>query len=183
MHSIHSFQKACLFREEAEKMIPNYARLEHMLIKDEGRGKNGQMLYFCPAGKLTFGVGRNLEGRKEWFAQDELNHGKKHGIDSMVSFCLCHDAQVAHQAVCDLFGRDEIEWWHERRIHAVTNVMFCLGETVFRRFQNMIGAIRHNWWNDAAHHLLDSRWYRKYPERPGRLAREYMLAVDSDYED
>ncbi len=158
-------------------MIPNYERLSRMLEKDEGRG----LLYFCPAGKLTFGVGRNLEARKEHFTQQELNHGKKHGVGGLVDICLLHDAEQAYRDVCDLFGWEIVGHWHSRRVHAVVNAVFCLGITRFRRFVKTVQYIKFNKWQDAAIELLDSKWHRDTPHRPERLAAEFRLDPNSEY--
>lgn len=159
-------------------MIQNYERLASMLERDEGRG----LLYFCPAGKLTFGVGRNLEARKEYFTQQELNHGKKYGVGGLVDICLRHDAAQAYRDVCELFGWGVVDRWHERRIHAVVNAVFCLGITKFRRFANTVRYIKMDRWVDASIELCDSKWWRDAPNRPERLSAEFRLDPNSEYD-
>jgi hypothetical protein len=161
-------------------MIPNYSRLERMLIRDEGRGKRGQMFYFCQAGCLTFGVGRNVDAHE--FTKQERIVGRTQGLVAMSDICLLHDAERSYRDVCDLFGWDVVAGWHERRIHAVTNAVFCLGITRFRRFVKTIDYIKRGMWMDASIELCDSDWRRKTPDRPDRLAQEFRLEQDSEYD-
>lgn len=110
------------------------------LIADEGYALKP---YRCPAGKLTIGVGRNLEdvGMSPREVMDMLDHD----VDG---------------AVADLAG--SFPWFvtlDAVRQRAVVNLRFNLGPKRFRTFKKFLAAMAAGDYDTAAEELVDSRWY------------------------
>ena len=101
--------------------------------------------YKCTAGKLTIGIGRNLDDR---------------GITEGEARYLCmNDIQNARIDLEHIFG--DVKHFSENRQKALLNMMFNLGYNKFTGFKKMIVAIKSNDWHEAAEQAKDSRWYRQ----------------------
>lgn len=110
--------------------------------------------YRCTSGKLTIGVGRNLEDN---------------GISTQESdFLLGNDIKTA---------RDEVEKYEffnaldDVRQGALIDMMFNLGASRFRNFGKMILALTNNDYKKAAEEMLDSRWALQVGMRAVRLSK------------
>ena len=119
-----------------------FLNLVSMLKRHEGfRSKP----YYCTAGKLTIGYGRNL---------DDV------GITEVeAGFLLKVDALRATDDAGDIFPN--ILSYTENRQIAIINMLFNLGKTRFLGFSDMIKAIKRNDWISASIEALDSKWARK----------------------
>lgn len=130
-----------------------------MLIEDEGLRLKP---YRCPAGKLTIGVGRNL---------DDVGITQEEAM-----LLLDNDLNVCRNDLRGLFGGDLWDTMAVARRAALTNMRFNLGAAGFRNFVGMIEAVRAGKWSQASAEALDSKWAREdvQPPRSQRIAR--MLA-------
>jgi lysozyme len=127
------------------------AALRRELIRDEGLRTRA---YKDTVGKLTAGIGRNLEDVE--FTQDE--------IDLMFH----NDIQ---RCVDDLQG---FSWWAELdpvRQRAICNMRFNLGPNKFREFKATLEALDRKDYYMASQRMLASKWAAQVKSRAIRLAR------------
>lgn len=130
---------------------PDYAALtvaEGLIRRHEGvRYKP----YTCTAGKLTIGVGRNLED--VGVSKDE------------VELMLANDIAACSTDLGAFY------WWaplSPNRKAALLDLMFCVGPGGFRAFRKMIAAIESQDWEEAGRQILDS----KFAKQTGQRARD-----------
>jgi lysozyme len=119
------------------------------LLRDEGLRLKP---YRCPAGKLTIGVGRNIDDR---------------GISESEALCLLDNDISECQADLRSF-----EWFARLdsvRQRALLNMRFQLGPAGFRGFTKMLQALAAGDMVAAARHGADSKWARS--DAPARAAR------------
>ena len=114
-------------------------RLEHQLIRHEGLKLKP---YVCPAGKLTIGIGRNLEAN---------------GIsEEEALFLLRNDLEWVKA------GLDRnVPWWRsldEVRQAVLQNMAFNLGIGGLLGFKKFLSALQNGVYTTAAAEMLDSRW-------------------------
>jgi lysozyme len=125
--------------------------LKNQLILHEGLKLEP---YECTAGKLTIGVGRNIEDIG--ITEDEAR------------YLLDNDIL----RVCDELDRN-LSWWRDLsdvRQRVLVDMVFNLGISRFMQFQNAISAIESGDYDKAAEEMLDSRWAKQVGQRAHRLA-------------
>ena len=134
--------------------------LAEMLIEDEGLRLTP---YRCTAGKLTIGVGWNLDDCP--MRRDEA------------LLRLDNDLTECRADLRTIFGPDLWDTMAVARRAALSNMRFNLGPAGFRGFKTMIAAGIAGEWQKAAAAALDSKWAREdvSPKRSSRIAR--MLAT------
>jgi lysozyme len=111
--------------------------------------------YKDSVGKLTIGVGRNL---------DDVGISRQEAL-----LMLANDITKVRREVKQAFP-----WFaslNSARKNVVLNMVFNLGLPRFRRFKKAIRAMKTKRWNDAAEEMLDSRWARQVKGRAKELAR------------
>ncbi len=114
-------------------------KLVNQLIEHEGECLKP---YKCPAGKLTLGVGRNIEDN---------------GIRRSESrYMLMNDIAECREDLQRLFY--EFDSFTENRQVALLDLRFNLGPSRFRSFKRMIAAIIADDWKKASLEAQDSRW-------------------------
>ena len=126
-------------------------KLKAELIRDEGLRLKP---YRCTAGKLTIGVGRNLDD--VGLADEEAKYLLKTDID---------------RAMDDLDRN--VPWWRsmtDARQRAIVNMCFNLGWPRLSQFKNMLAHLQSGDFERAAAEALDSRWARQVGERSARIA-------------
>ena len=127
-------------------------KLRDMLIRHEGLRRKP---YRDTVGKLTIGVGRNL---------DDVGITRDEAL-----ILLDHDIAKVRREVKRAFA------WFPRlntaRQNVVLNMVFNLGLPRFRRFRKTIAAIKDKRWDDAADEMLNSNWARQVKGRARELAR------------
>jgi lysozyme len=124
--------------------------------------------YRCPAGKLTIGVGRNLEdnplNEKERRALGDYEHGITHNGAMML---LRNDVE---RCLKDL---KTLECWRslsiERR-YALLDMCFQLGFRGLCKFERMLKALEEKNYHLASIHCLDSKYAKDTPARAKRIA-------------
>lgn len=133
--------------------------LRQDLVRDEGLRLT---VYRCPAGYLTVGVGRNIEGR---------------GISKAEAFYLLDNDINA--CLDDLAS---FTWWgalNPIRQRALLNMRFQLGSGGFRAFKNMLAALETRDYASAAAHARDSKWFTAdSPERAKRVTAQIETGAE-----
>jgi lysozyme len=130
----------------------NRARLSKQLEVDEGRRRR---LYKDTVGKLTIGVGRNIEDRG--LRDDEIDLMLSNDIDEAIG--------IARALVVNFDQLDDV------RQEVVTNMALNLGMTRLGGFKQFIGALLRFDFQRATTEMMDSKWYEQVGERGKRLAR------------
>lgn len=144
-------------------MSPEFAeRLTHQIRVHEGVKK---FPYVDTVGKLTIGVGRNLEDR---------------GLsDEEIDFLLQSDLRLA------AFELDEAypEWFRltANRRAVLVDMMFNLGRPRFLTFKRFLSALKACKYHEAANEMLDSKWAKQVGRRAQVLS--YMMAHDVAFEE
>lgn len=131
----------------------NTNRLIRTLERHEGFREKP---YRCTAGKLTIGIGRNLEGKGIAYSE--------------ARFMLKNDLNECRWDLESLFpGRFDALPDHIQEV--LTNMRFQLGPGGFRSFKKFIGAILGWDFVLAQKEMLDSKWAKiDTPERAQELA-------------
>lgn len=138
-------------KEEPVKDYPVFmpALREH-LKREEGEKFKP---YRCTSGKLTIGVGRNLQD--VGISQDESD------------YLLFNDIQKVLIQVERMFP--EYEYWKVGRIVAVCSMLFQMGVGGFLGFKSTIRYIKQDKWEEAANQAMQSRWATQTPNRARRV--------------
>ena len=105
--------------------------------------------YKCTSGKLTIGIGRNLED--VGISEDEAN------------MLLRHDIQEATRQLLHAFP-----WmgeFNDARISAMINFTFNVGIGTVKKFENTLSYMKSGDWDKAADEMMDSRWARQVGNR------------------
>ena len=128
----------------------NYTRLREVLTDHEGLKYKP---YKCTAGKLTIGIGHNLDDR---------------GVSPAV-VNLMYDEDVT-EVVADLkiifTDFDDLPY----DIHIVlADMRFQLGANRFRKFRKMIAAVKQSNWPEMIIQMKDSDWYKQTTNRANDL--------------
>lgn len=137
----------------------NKERLKAVLVRHEGVELKP---YRDTRGKLTIGIGRNLEDRG--ISLDEA------------LYMLENDIRIVEREL-----DEAIPWWRDLddvRQEIVVNMAFNLGLPRFLRFKRFIKALKEGNYAQASEEMLDSEWARQV----GRRAKELALAMrNGDY--
>ena len=111
--------------------------------------------YKCTSGKLTIGVGRNLEDIGITEQEAEL--------------LLLNDiGRVKQELVND-------QWYMDLdpvRKAVIENMSFNLGYPTLKKFQNMIASISEGDYETASKEMLNSRWSKQVGQRSIELAEQ-----------
>ena len=131
-----------------------YAALVEQLLADEGLRLKP---YKDTVGKLTIGVGRNLDDR---------------GISEVeAKYLLVNDIKIAEAELT----KHAPWWWQmsEPRQQALLNMCFNLGWPRLSMFENMLAALKARDYDTAAAEALDSRWATQVGNRAKRIAQAF----------
>lgn len=115
--------------------------------------------YRCEAGKLTIGVGRNIE---------DIGITEREAM-----FLLTGDLLRVQDELKANFSF-YIELSSIRQL-VMVDMCFNLGISRFRKFKKMISALKRKDFDEAAKEMLDSRWARQVKSRSARLANMMRL--------
>lgn len=113
--------------------------------------------YRCTAGKLTIGIGRNL---------DDKGISKKEAL-----FMLTNDIRECEHDLTSRIFKNQFYTFPEDIQLVLLDMRFQMGWRGFRRFKKMICAFKENDYVEAIVQMIDSRWYRKIPNRPDNLIK------------
>jgi lysozyme len=126
------------------------ATVRALIAGHEGRTNRP---YLCSAGKLTIGIGRNLDD--VGLTNDEVDYLFENDIRRATRWC---GEVVPHFAILDSV-----------RQMAFLDLMFNLGPTRLRGFRKALAAVERMDWETAADELIDSRWYTQVGRRGPRI--------------
>lgn len=129
----------------------NFPALIQDLIRDEGERLKP---YKDTVGKMTIGVGRNL---------DDV------GISQSESRTLLENdiGRVCADLDANLKGWRE---WTDNRQRAIANMCFNMGWPKLSKFQDMLANMKAGHWDLAALDAMDSLWAKQVGERAKRIA-------------
>ena len=128
----------------------NYTKIKDQLIKHEGLRLKP---YKCTAGKLTIGVGRNL---------DDVGISEQEALDMLfndVGKCLSDLREIFRQF-------DQLP---ENIQLVLVDMRFQLGPSRFRAFKAMIRAVNGLDWDEMARQMKASAWYLQVKNRADNL--------------
>lgn len=128
------------------------SKIKSLLIKHEGfRAKP----YRCTAGKLTIGMGRNLDDKG-------ITHAE-------ADYMLINDITECVTDLEKIFTDfDELP---ENVQLVMTDMRFNLGATGFRSFKNMITAVKNRDWKAVVKSMKASNWYNQVGNRSKKLVK------------
>lgn len=110
--------------------------------------------YHCSEGKLTIGIGRNLESN---------------GIsEEEAEYMALNDIAMAEKAASSLV-RDFLVLNDNRKI-VLVSMAFQMGRTGLSKFVKMLDAVDLGAFRTASDEMLDSRWAKQTPERAKELS-------------
>ena len=125
--------------------------------------------YVCPSGKLTIGVGRNIEDNPLTPKEKRACGDYEHGITrNMAMYLLRNDVE---RCLKDLRGLD---CWHcidVERQYALLDMCFQLGFAGLKKFKKMLKALEIKDFKLASFHCLDSAYAKQVPVRSKRIAK------------
>ena len=130
----------------------NLNRLKETLIRHEGLKLKP---YKCTAGKLTIGVGRNIED--VWITKEEALALLENDIERVVG---------------EIGSR--FEWFaglSDARKEVIVNMVFNLGINGFSKFKNTIDFISTGQYAQAAIEMVESKWADQVGNRAKELSR------------
>lgn len=127
-------------------------RLIAQLIIDEGKRNKP---YRDTVGKLTIGVGRNLDDR---------------GLsDDEIAYLLSNDLKIVEREL-DV----HLTWWRgmcDARQNVLASMAFNMGINTLKTFKNTLQAMRDGRYADAADGMLASKWAKQVGQRAVRLSK------------
>ena len=138
--------------------MDKFESLQDMILRHEGLRLKP---YRCPAGKLTIGVGRNIEDNGITKSEARVL------LDNDIDRCIVELWDIFHP------GRRQGEDLHVGTAaveNALLDLLFNIGKTRFLTFKKMIAAIKARDYGLAADELLDSRYATQVPSRAAELA-------------
>lgn len=131
--------------------------VQDILIRDEGMKLR---VYLDSKGKMTIGVGRNLED--VGISEDEA------------MLLLKNDVAAANKEASKyswFSGLDPV------RQDVIVCMMFNLGSSKFSEFKRLFTALENHDFNSAASEMLDSRWAGEVGKRAANLAQVMKSGV------
>lgn len=137
----------------------NLQRMQDQLIRHEGLRLKP---YHCSVGKLTIGVGRNLDDMG--ITEDEAMTMLDNDINRVVKVLLQHITTF-----------DQL---NEIRKRVLVDMGFNLGITRLMRFRRMLAALEIGDYDKAANEMLDSQWAKQVGVRASRLSRMMKTGED-----
>ena len=130
----------------------DYPTIKNQLIAHEGLRLKP---YKCTAGKLTIGVGRNIEDV---------------GISEREAMILLgNDIEACIKDLKEMF--DQFDTFHQNIQHVLIDMRFQLGMRGLLGFANMIQAVEHRDWPEMIVQMKDSAWYKQTTTRAETLIR------------
>lgn len=132
--------------------------------------------YRCPEGKLTIGVGRNLEDNPLTDEERKACGDIYNGITKNAAYMLLRNDVTR----CENELRKKILFYQElpvERQYALLDMCFNLGINRLLKFKKMLKAMENRNFPLAAYECLDSNYARQVPNRAKRIARLIKTGV------
>lgn len=161
--------------------------LEEQLILHEGLYL---YVYPCPAGYLTIGVGRNLEGKPLNKLEQEYLFGMS-GLSAKEVIDVLYERKISRDEAIWLLQQDindaikdlgNFAWFGSLdpvRRKVMIDMRYNIGPAEFRGFRRMIAAMAQADYESAADEMVESRWYHQVKTRGVRLVG--MMRTGKDY--
>jgi len=126
--------------------------------------------YYCPRGKLTIGVGRNLEDNPLSLEEKKALGDYMHGItENGAKMLLRNDIFKCYNALKKIVN--DYEQLEYDRQYALLDMCFQLGIKGLRQFHNMLAAVNKKNFIMAAYECLNSQYAKQTPKRAKRIAK------------
>jgi lysozyme len=129
-----------------------YERVRELAELHEDRRK---FAYKCPAGKITVGIGRNLEDKG--LSDDEIDYLFKNDFREVVE-----DLKSVFPGWSNI---------NDARKAVLFDMRFNLGGSGFRTFRRFISAVKAGDYVRASEEMKDSAWFHQVGTRSERLCR------------
>ena len=133
--------------------------------------------YYCPAGHLTIGIGRNLEGNP--LTDEEkayIGHPVKQGINNDQAFYLCRNDLKKVRADLDR----ELPWWRDLnadRQFVMIDLCFNMGIRKLLQFQKTLTSIATGYYVKAGEQLMQSLYAKQVGKRAELNAKSLQTGV------
>lgn len=140
----------------------NIERVRNQLMTDEGVKYE---IYLDHLGYPTFGIGHLVK-------DSDPEHGKPVGTPvskDRVNEAFEADLKVAVKGCHNVYEQKDFERFPEEVQEILVNMLFNLGETRLRKFQNFKRALEAGDWKTAAAEGRNSLWYKQVTNRAERL--------------
>lgn len=132
----------------------NMPHMVNEITRDEGVKLKP---YRCTAGKLTIGIGRNIEDN---------------GISNLeAQFMLQNDIEATMHEL-----DAKLTWWrrmHEEAQRGLVNMAFNMGVPRLLKFEKMLHALKSDLYLLAADEALESKWAQQVGSRAHRIAEQF----------
>jgi lysozyme len=132
----------------------NRKRLEETLMRHEGLRLEP---YRCSEGKLTIGIGRNLDNNG--ISEDEAK------------YMMWNDVFECEEKLRKFSWFESLS---DIRQEILINLHFNIGHTSFLKFKKMIWALENGDYTGAATEMKDSRWYNQVGIRAEQLVKAML---------
>lgn len=139
----------------------NYTALQRQLITHEAIRR---LPYHDSVGKLTIGIGRNL---------DDVGITRAEAL-----YLLDNDIEKVISVVSFQPYWEEL---NEVRQRVIIDMVFNLGWPRFSKFKKLIKALNDRNYTNAALEMLDSKWARQVGQRANRLAEMMRTGIDTNF--
>jgi lysozyme len=128
------------------------SKVRKMFVLDEGMRTKP---YRCTAGKLSLGLGRNLDD--VGISEDEAY------------YLLNNDVERATRACASIFGKGLWDRWSENRRLGWVNLAFNLGQVRLLNFRNTLRSALREDWPKVEEGLRKSLWFTQVGQRAERV--------------
>lgn len=126
--------------------------------------------YKCPAGKLTIGIGRNVEDNPLTAEELRVIGDWKHGITREAAHYLCRND--IERCIADLQKHLKFfDGLDKERKYALIDLCFQLGINGLLKFKRTLGSIAVGNYNLASEQLLESKYASQVPTRSKRISK------------
>lgn len=143
------------------------------LIRHEGLKLNP---YRCPQGKLTIGVGRNLETNPLTAQERRAVGDYMHGItENAAKMLLRNDIKRCFESLKRTVK--DFETLTPDRQYALVDMCFQLGVKGLKRFHKMLNFIEEKKFSLAAAECLNSAYARQTPQRAKKIAQTLKTGI------
>ena len=130
--------------------------------------------YKCPAGKLTIGIGHNVEDNPLTAEELRVVGDWKHGITREAAHYLCRND--IERCIADL--KKNLKWFEgldKERKYALIDLCFNLGINKLLTFKKTLASIACGNYRTAAEQLLQS----KYASQVGKRAKRIAILIET----
>lgn len=138
--------------------------------------------YRCTSGKLTIGIGRNIEDNP--FTEEELRLVDKDYMEKGITKVQAFAILARDVMQFDFELRKKIPFYanlDDERQYALLDMAFNMGIDNQKRgllsFKKMLSYIGTGFYKQAAEECLNSKYGRELPTRAGRIARTIETGV------